>query len=273
MVIKFHRPLFSFLVPTRNNVQMLGNFLDSIADTTSGIERLEVVLCIDSDDQTSLQYEHPGVQCIRTIAPPGSTMGSLNNRCFNAASGEYVMLLNDDVILRTSGWDLKITEAVESFSCAHPLIHVNDWIFGPALCTFPMFSRKTAELVGLCPVDFFRYGIDDHIMDIFHILRSLGHDRIYYMKDIVFEHLNYHLKGSDGQARSYVPKKSPAYDWAIFEKLLPLRKKAALSLAFDIDGHQNNEKYYRERLKLVSTDKSYRKLDPLSVPKHKGLSY
>src|SRR5881275_631971 len=99
------RPTFSLIVPTRGRPDQLRHFLDSVAATACHPERIEVVLVIDADDAASLTVGHPALGIRRLVGPPGRTMGALNTAGYTASAGDYVMLLNDDVIVRTPGWD------------------------------------------------------------------------------------------------------------------------------------------------------------------------
>lgn len=257
------KPLFSFLLPTRANTEMLEAFLDSLRETCSVPDRIEVVLCHDSDDPETEAFEYDGLSNRKVVLQPGATMGQLNNRCLADASGEYIMLVNDDILVRSQDWDVEILRLLKSEPDPHVLVHVNDEIFGHKLCTFPMLSRQTIELVGLCPDGYRRYAIDDHICEIFHILRFLGHDRIRYMDHVVFEHLNYDLKAGVAGEKVYVPRTPPQHDWELFRNLLDARKKAALKLALAIDGDERNLLKYTAQLKLVHHDKEYRQMSPL----------
>lgn len=267
-------PYFSFLLPTRRNVEMLGNFLDSIVRMTHCLDLVEVVLCVDSDDEKTLNYEHSGVTVLKTVVEPGTAMGIMNNRCYEVSCGTYVMLMNDDVLMQTKGWDSFIWDALNLENDGHVLVHVNDLLFGKKLCTFPMLSRQTIELVGFCPEEFHRFAIDDYLFDIFHILRYLGHDRIRYMENVVFEHLNYQLDADDINTRIYKPKISPELDWTHYQNLLSRRKQAALQLATDIDGDARNEAAYLKYLENVTINHEYRQMEPMKsgtgihTPKH-----
>jgi hypothetical protein len=68
----------------------------------------------------------------------------------------------------------------------------NDLILGEELACFPILSRTVCELMGsICPSEYIRTALDNHIFDIFKRLAPLGHNRIIYLKDVIFEHLNY----------------------------------------------------------------------------------
>jgi hypothetical protein len=125
------------------------------------------------------------------ILPAGLTMGALNRACFAASTGRYVMLVNDDVIVRTPGWDTAIYRTFARFPDDIALVHVNDLLFRERLCAFPILSRKACLEIGVCPACYRRYRIDDHICDTYGLLAHLRHERRVYLKDVVFEHENY----------------------------------------------------------------------------------
>ena len=104
-------------------------------------------------------------------------MGALNRACFEASTGRYVMLSNDDVIVRTPGWDTTIYRTFARFGDDIALVHVNDLLFQERLCTFPVLSRRACLEIGICPACYRRYRIDDHICDTYRLLACLGHER------------------------------------------------------------------------------------------------
>lgn len=229
--------LFSIVVPTRRREDKLRCLLGSFLAMTDNISRLEVILVVDDDDEGSLAFEYPGIQLQRVVVKPGLNMGELNMAGYERSSGQYVMLLNDDVIVRTRGWDTKVLEAFKSFSDEIVLVHVNDKIFEDKLCTFPFLSKTYCELAGgICHSAYIRYRIDDHIYNVFNLLSVLGRNRILYLPDVIFEHTNYVVTAA-GQVE-YMP--NPLIhekDTKTFDGLLPQRKELAVQLSSRIDHH------------------------------------
>ncbi|MBI5598842.1 MAG: methyltransferase domain-containing protein, partial [Deltaproteobacteria bacterium] len=262
---------FSFLVPTRNRPDLVARFLQSIVDTTSDINGLEVVLCFDDDDIESQKITDDRLNIKMVVLKKGATMGELNRACFDASTGRYVMLLNDDVILRTKGWDDIISGVFVSFEDDIALIHVNDLLFREKLCTFPMLSRRACLEIGICPSEYKRYRIDDHIWDTYNMLAYLGHKRIVYLPDVVFEHDNYeHAKKPQAghtfkseENKVYVPNQEIIEkDAAIFDSKLAERKKNALILASLVEGSKTERVLasYNGMLSVVK-DLGYRRPD------------
>jgi len=224
----------SVIVPTRKRVARLTTFLDSLRDTMERPDRVEIILVVDDDDTDMVGYRHPDVACTIVTVPAGRTMGVLNNAGYAASRGDIVMLLNDDVIARTKGWDRQLREQFAAIPDGVALLHVNDLIFQRSLCTFPCVSRTYCELAdGICPEDYARYRIDDHIYHVFTLLGVLGKVRIIYLPDVIFEHTN--ISPGIGTER-YVPvAEIHEADTTRFEKRLSERHELAVRLAEIID--------------------------------------
>ena len=231
---------FSFLLPTRGRVDSLVRFLASVRDTARAPEAIEVVLVVDEDDPGSHAVTFEGLAVKTVIVPPGASMGELNRAAFAASSGRYIMLINDDVVVRTRYWDRDVANAFASLRDDVGLIHTNDLLFREKLCTFPMLSRVACQRIGVCPPEYRRYRIDDHITDTYNILGHLGHPRILYLGDVVFEHLN-HQEQADGEAaevfesddhKVYQPNQEIlSVDAHRFDEYLEQRKSDAMALA------------------------------------------
>jgi hypothetical protein len=149
---------------------------------------------------------------------------------YEASSGRYFMLLNDDVVARTKSWDRIILSCLNRYPDGIILVHTNDNLFREVLCTFPIVSRTFCELVGgICPLDYIRYRIDDHIEDLFNLLWVLGERRTIYLPDVHFEHFRY-VEEAEGNRQYILNEKTLALDAERFLSLLPERKRLALEL-------------------------------------------
>lgn len=242
-------PLFSFLIPTRGRPDLVARLFQSIVDTTSDLANLEVILVVDDDDELSKGISDDRITFKLVVVPRGLTMGGLNLACYRESTGRYIMLMNDDVILRTPAWDKTVLSTFERFTDDIALVHVNDLLFRERLCTFPFVSRTACEMIGLCPEVYRRYKIDDHIYEIYSMLAHLGHKRIIYLPDVVFEHENHATEAgpSASEQHVFVSQDSKMYvphgptiekDDKDFTERHGERKTAALQLAAHIEGHR-----------------------------------
>jgi hypothetical protein len=257
-------PTFSLIVPTRGRVSALYRLLDSLAGTAARPEALEVVLVVDADDLLSQSVRHQVLSLRPVVVPAGQTMGALNQAGYQASRGEYVMLLNDDVVARTPRWDESALARLRRFPDGIVLVHVNDTLMRERLCTFPLLSRAFCELAGgICPAEYIRYRIDDHIEDVFNLLALLGHRRTFYLPDIVFEHLNsVPVPGAPAEYHSIGALL--ALDAPRFLALFGARKELALRLLEHIEGTTPPARL-RRRLEQVTDPFSLRAPGRLQV--------
>lgn len=237
---------FSFLLPTRGRPDLVERFFESVIETTENLAELEIILGVDDDDLPSHQISDDRLCLKKVVIPRGLMMGALNNACFEASTGRFLMLANDEIILRTKGWDSVIRSRFLAFGDDIGLIHVNDLLFREKLCTFPFVSRRACLEIGLCPMEYRRYKINDHIYDIYNLLAYLGHKRIVYLPDVIFEHENHEqleslkediniFKSDDN--KFYVADKSiiERHDKLFLDKFNE-RKEAALKLSAIIEA-------------------------------------
>lgn len=217
MVMRNAGVQLSLLLPTRERPALVQRLLDSVVRTTVDPQRLEVVLYVDADDHESQKISQSTLSLIRIVGPSKTTMGNMNRACYEASHGHYVMLMNDDAIFRTPGWDDRILEAARRFPDGIALIYGNDLDQGEAVPTFPMLSRTVCEVLGgVCPPGYRNLHIESHLMDIFKQLARLGHNRIVYLHNIIFEHMH-HAIGKGTLDATYVKKNRRADDLLFIE--------------------------------------------------------
>jgi hypothetical protein len=185
------RPLISLLLPTRKRPALARRFLQSVLATARYPEQVEIVLYADDDDPASHSLACDGLDVVRIIGPRQS-MGAYNTLCLAQARGDVIMLVNDDVVMRTQGWDEALLQFDETVPDRIYLAYGDDQFKGRKLCTFPILSRRTCEVL-LQPFHPAYRGafIDYHLMDIFKRLEHSGAQRIFYLPAIIVEHLHY----------------------------------------------------------------------------------
>jgi GT2 family glycosyltransferase/SAM-dependent methyltransferase len=244
----------SMIIPSRKRLDELSRCIDSLFRTAEYPENIEVIIVADSDDPETATYRHPKLNTKIVVVPVGQPMGGLNMAGYRVSCGDYVMLLNDDVLARTSGWDIKIRAVADNFPDGIVLIHTNDKIFEDKLCTFPLVSRVFCDFAGgICPEELIRYRIDDHIYNVFDLLGSLGQRRIIYLPDVVFEHLNREI-GISGPD-SYKPNEEiHKLDTVLFESMQEERSL----LVGKLMGHilcrrtQANDVIWQRRVEILT---------------------
>jgi glycosyltransferase involved in cell wall biosynthesis len=229
----------SLLLPTRGRPTLLQRLFESLANTTADLSALEVVLYVDEDDTETQQISHPSLFLVKLIGTPGQKMGNMNRACYEASRGRHVMLMNDDVVFRTKGWEARVLEAFGRFPDEVALVYGNDLHQRKGVPTFPIVSRRVCELIGgICPRDYLNVYIDVHLHDIFKKLARLGHDRLVYLDDVIFEHMH-HEVGKSLKDHTYAKKDERADDF-IFISLDDERRSQAQRLAQYIEGKKKS---------------------------------
>jgi hypothetical protein len=181
----------SLLLPSRGRPKLVERFLHSVAAESAHPELIEVVLCVDDDDTGSHGIVSDEL-AVKLVIVPRQTMGAYNAICLEHTTGEITIAVNDDIVVRTKGWDNKVRELDARYPDCVYLGYGNDLFKGPALCTFPILSRKTCGVLAEpYPRSYKGAFIDVHLMDIFRRLEKRGYPRICYAADIVFEHVHY----------------------------------------------------------------------------------
>ena len=220
---------FSLLLPTRERSHLVHRFLKSVAATADDLSSVEVILYIDEDDYESARIEFPGISLVK-IRGPKAAMGEITRSCYEKSRGAYVMLINDDVVFGTRGWDAVFRKAFARFPDGVALAYANDLYYGKKVCTFPVLSRKACELLGkICPPDYRRHCIDSHVFDVFERLAKRGFARTVYLPEVIFEHMHYGLGMEVYEGRAAGP--DHRQDQARYLALADERERLSLKIA------------------------------------------
>ncbi len=221
-------PLVSLLLPTRGRPEQAKRLFESIAKTVSRPDRVEVVLYVDDDDVQSHALDSDDI-AVKRIIGPSQSMGRYNGACLEASAGRIIALANDDMIIRTPGWDERLEAVDAEFPDGIYLAYGNDLNKKRGLSTFPILSRRTCDLlVEPYPAEYRGAFIDVHIFDIFQRLHHAGYDRTRYLEDVVFEHMHFRI-GKSEPDETYL-KRGRFDDDATFVALAPRRREAAKRL-------------------------------------------
>lgn len=100
-------PLVSLIIPTRNGLNLLRQCIDSVVTRTLYPRYEFIIIDNGSDDPATLDYINSlSKQSLFTIirAPGPFNYSALNNRAVDAANGELVCLLNNDIEVISHNW-------------------------------------------------------------------------------------------------------------------------------------------------------------------------
>ncbi len=226
-------PVISLLLPSRGRPKLVERLFASITATTTNLASIEVILNLDNDDPDSHYLDTKDFQLTKIINNQPS-MGAYNFACLSKAQGDIIILINDDLIFKTHGWNEKIIAMDVKFQDKIYLAYAND-LFKNAWCSFPILSRRTCEeLVNPYPFEYKGAFIDTHLYDVFKRLDMKGHKRICYLEDVVFEHLHY--RSGKAPLDDTYKKRGRFDDDAAFVQLSVIRQLSADRLAAIING-------------------------------------
>ena len=224
----------SLLLPTRGRPELAQRALDSIAKTTETLSAVEVIVCVDEDDPASHALDHSDV-IVKRIIVPRQNMGAYNAICLQNSSGSISIAINDDMVIRTQGWDQKIRTIDDQHKDGIYLAYSNDLFKGKNQATFPILSKQLTDLIEApYPFDYKGAFIDIHLMDIFMRLKAKGKDRLVYIPDVVFEHLHFRTSNEIAFDETYADRNRFGDD-ETFVRLSNLRQSQADKMLAHID--------------------------------------
>jgi hypothetical protein len=227
----------SMLLPTRGRPDWVLRLFDSIQTHTTRLDLVEVVLCMDDDDISSHHLDSQAFQ-VKRIIGPRNTMGHYNSACLSEATGDIMVLSNDDMVIRTPGWDDRLRAVDNQYPDGIYMAYPNDLFKGAKLCTFPILPRRTCDLlVDPFPRIYKGAFIDYQLLDIFKRLQHQGHQRLHYIEDVVFEHLHFRTGKSTNDA-TYANRQRFGDDAAFFG-MVHYRKTSANYLVASIEKRSN----------------------------------
>lgn len=177
----------SVLLPTRNRPDLLQQAINSFYLTRVRSET-ELVLRIDDDDIVTREYLSTIVnECdIKVISGSRyngySSSPQFYNELIAASNGALLMPANDDMIFRTSGWDLMIIEAFKLWPDLIGSVSPHAML-NPEANPWGTVSRKWTKCIGgFGPQELM--WTDAFVRDV---SRSLG--RFQFLENVLIEHV------------------------------------------------------------------------------------
>ena len=223
---------------------------------TSDLSRIEIVLCVDDDDISTQEMSFDPVFHVKKMIGPRSTMGVYNTKCLENASGNIVILFNDDIVIRTLGWDQAIIDFDEHHEDKIYLAYVNDLFKKKKVGSFPVLSRKACDvLVDPFPSPYKGEHIDYHLFDIFQRLSMKGYDRIHYIENVIFEHMHF-SQGKASIDQTYLDRKMYEDD-GVFVAYASSRRNSADRLVAKIQGKSLPDRTESPRIVPAGADNDY----------------
>lgn len=210
---------FSIIFNSRNRVDMLTRMLECIEDTTSNLDKLEVLVNFDNDDKSSL-YEFEKLISKFNFLTCLVNKREINihfnvNRMAFMSRGKYIWALGDDCHIMTKDWDKiasdQFMSASEKYKDKILLGAVNSTSIDKVLqfgwyCDAPILTREGRNALGyLIHPHFISAGAD---VATWVIYGSVG--RIVDMRNICFDHVTHNsveaLKKKDQTQIEYLDR-------------------------------------------------------------------
>lgn len=162
---------FSVILPTRGRKEPLMKSIQSLVDQADNPENIEILLGMDNDDTDSVEYVKteiiPKYPNVKLYIFPSYGYGKLNiyaNSLAALSVGHWLVLFNDDALIKTSGWDT-IVKKYDSHPM--PLLRMSVEKMSHPFALFPIVKRKWFETVGTLSsyshIDRFVYNVNSNI--------------------------------------------------------------------------------------------------------------
>ena len=116
----------SVMIPTRKRTDLLKKSIDSLVDNASSVDGIDILLAVDDDDTITNEFltnelvAHLNEKNVSMRAFSFARLGYKNlnqyaNYLAHESNGEWLILWNDDAVMQTKDWDLKIMEYAGQF--------------------------------------------------------------------------------------------------------------------------------------------------------------
>ncbi|SCF07745.1 hypothetical protein GA0070558_12550 [Micromonospora haikouensis] len=191
-----HRRL-SLLCPTRNRLAQVRRFVRSVARTAADPSRIELLFYVDRDDPALPGYRAllasgtlAGCRCELLVGDPVGVPAAWNALA-SAATGELLMMANDDQLYVDHGWDAALDARVTELSAPHPdgllCLYFDGGQYPEGGRDFPIVTRAWYETLGyFVPTVFSQWEVETWVFDI---AERAG--RLHAVPGVFVEHLHY----------------------------------------------------------------------------------
>jgi hypothetical protein len=144
--------IVSILIPTRKRFDIFEKSINSLIDNCSNIQNFEVLVAIDNDDvDTILKIKDfivskPNIKFFLYERQFYIGLHNYYNDLASKASGNFLLLWNDDAIMKTINWDLEILKYENRFCVLNPIVEGMEG-YGDMIL-FPIIPKKWVDITG-----------------------------------------------------------------------------------------------------------------------------
>lgn len=241
--------MISLLCPSRERPDLARKMAESALSTCSAPTNIEILFYVDHDDPKQDDYFrvfHDLVFMKRVLILSETdsiavkSVGEAWNKLAYYSIGDYLYMMNDDIVFQTTNWDLTlVSEHQRVFFDNIGVIFADDGINQGRHCAFPLVSRLWYEILGYFTPECFEFMAHDTY--IFDIAKRV--DRVHYCPDVFVQHKHWTItkvkdattkRHRDDTNNTRIPK-----DLRTFEETAYLREKDAAKLLSYIKGLKN----------------------------------
>jgi aspartyl/asparaginyl beta-hydroxylase (cupin superfamily) len=190
----------TLLCPTRERPQRMAAFLRSIDRTVHVGGRVEILCYVDSDDPCLSDYQRLAERAAerfprigRVLLHVGEPVGvpTTWNVLAEAATGDYLLMANDDQLYVTYGWDTALDRVVARLRPRHPdgvlCLYFEADQYPEGGYDFPIISREWYAALGYyVPTIFQQWQAEKWIFDLAERI-----ERLEPVTGVFVEHLHY----------------------------------------------------------------------------------
>lgn len=217
--------MISVLIPTYGRPERLAQTLESIADTISFADAVEVMIRVCVEDDRADEYadvEFPfGLNAVMLTVEGHRTFGAGIEYLRTVATGDILMAASDDVLFRTPGWDREVEAAFAAVPDRLLVAYCNDGR-GRRKPEHPIVSRRWIDTLGyFMRTEFRHFCVDQWIQEL---AEDIG--RLQYLDQVITEHM--HVKyGKAAMDDTYAMvrgnTRTSEADNALYQTLAPQR--------------------------------------------------
>ncbi len=188
----------SILLPSGpNNSEKLARTLANLRETISDMSQIEVVVCLDAEPSFPDGWiDRIGDNLIRVYAAPSKYRGRFFDAAWKASTGRFLLMMNDDALFKTKGWDKMIP--YDKYPDDLVVFGFKDNQFNDRFFCHPIWSRRAMEMGdNLFGPNYWITKCDNTVWDIHPPNRRV------YLETIELEH----------RQTPYGPEWAPAYEY------------------------------------------------------------
>ena len=263
-------PIISIILPSRKRYQKAKNFLFSLKENCVKPDLIEIILCIDSDDDSYDKFDHV-FEHTKIINETRRNLGQSIFEGIKNSTGEIIFICNDDVSVETSGWDEEFRIVHNTFTDGIYLFSPNDLNKKGSLFVFPGFSKKVFKILHDYPKRYSGAFMDNHLDEVFESLKYNGFDRKIFLREVVFNHQHYTVTGQPPD-ETYTDRDRFGDD-ANFFNSVKTRHLETMSIKSFIETGRSFEKQPTVKLSITNSVLFYLFSSHLPVPNRLKLLY